>query len=84
MTNSPLDLGVGATVRTALKDAGISQLKLATALDISQPAVYRRLSGEVEFSIKELILAAELIDVPLANLLPSPVLAQPETAEATA
>jgi transcriptional regulator with XRE-family HTH domain len=75
---------VGSRVREALKTAKMPQRVLADQLQLTQPAVFRRLAGKVEFSIRELILAAELLDVPLADLLPSPVLAEPETAEATA
>jgi transcriptional regulator with XRE-family HTH domain len=63
---------VAEEVRAALARRRIKQTTLAEKLGLSQPAISRRLAGEIEFSITELTLAAELLEVPLADLLPSP------------
>jgi transcriptional regulator with XRE-family HTH domain len=75
---------VGAAVAAVLKSSAVSQRQLADKLGISQQGISQRLLGRVEFKITELITAATLLDVPLADLLPSPLLQQPEHIEATA
>jgi transcriptional regulator with XRE-family HTH domain len=75
---------VGAAVGAALKQSAVSQRQLADKLGISQQGISQRLLGRVEFKITELIAAAALLEVSLTDLLPSPVLAQPEHIEATA
>jgi transcriptional regulator with XRE-family HTH domain len=46
----------------------VTQERLAQALHLSQPAVSRRLKGEVDFTVSELAVVAELLDVDAAHL----------------
>lgn len=46
----------------------ISQVELAELLAVSQPAVSRRLSGRVALSVDELVAIANLLDIPVAEL----------------
>lgn len=48
----------------------VRQIALAKHLGLSQAAVSRRLNGETEFSVAELLSVAALLDVPAASLLP--------------
>lgn len=63
---------VGDLVRTSMADKSISQYKAARSLNLSQAAISRRLSGDVEFSISELTAIAALLEVPIGDLLPIP------------
>lgn len=47
--------------------SGKSQADVAESLGLSQPAVSRRLSGEVDFSATELTKLAALLNVPVAT-----------------
>ncbi len=68
-TNKP-DPQVAATVRAELARAGRNQQSLAAHLFMSQPAVSRRLSGAVSFSIDELVSVAEYLEVDVALFVP--------------
>lgn len=50
-------------------DQHVSQRKLADRTGMSQPGIYRRLSGEVDFSVPEIRAVAIALDVPVAHLL---------------
>jgi transcriptional regulator with XRE-family HTH domain len=63
---------VTEVIRDKLRDAKISQESAAASLGLSQQAVSRRLSGEVDFSLTELTVVAELLSVPLSELLDRP------------
>lgn len=62
---------IGLEVRGAMADKGRKQRDVATLLDLSQPAVSRRLRGVVPFSAEELAAVATYLDVPLETLLPT-------------
>jgi transcriptional regulator with XRE-family HTH domain len=59
---------VAANIRAELARQGISQTDLAASLHKSQPTVSRRLLGRVPFSVDELDIIADLLDVPMAQL----------------
>ena len=59
---------VAANIRAELARQGISQTDLAASLRKSQPTVSRRLLGRVPFSVDELDIIADLLDVPMAQL----------------
>jgi transcriptional regulator with XRE-family HTH domain len=62
---------VGAAVRAEMARRGVRQSHVAVAIKRSQAAVSARLSGEVEFSVSELVTVAGLLDVPVASLIPA-------------
>lgn len=53
-------------VRAEMARSATSQQDVAALLDLSQPAVSRRLSGEVDFSATELAKLAAHLSVPVA------------------
>jgi predicted XRE-type DNA-binding protein len=59
-------------VRQAMTAAGVRQISLAEVLGISQAQVSQRLTGNVDFTITELTRVAELLGLPVADLLPAP------------
>jgi transcriptional regulator with XRE-family HTH domain len=63
---------VASEVRAAIARKRVKQNALAAALGLSQPAISRRLSGDIEFSITELTATAQLLNIPLGDLLPIP------------
>lgn len=65
-TTSPT---VGDRLRGALATARIKQVDAAAVLGISQPALSRRLAGEVEISREEIEKLAALCNVPVSTLL---------------
>lgn len=68
-TNKP-DPQVAASVRAELARAGRTQQSLAAHLHLSQPAVSRRLSGDVSWSIDELVSVAEYLSVEVSVFVP--------------
>lgn len=68
-TNKP-DPQVAAAVRAELARAGRNQQSLAAHLHLSQPAVSRRLSGAVSFSIDELVAIAAYLEVEVSLFVP--------------
>lgn len=58
-----------ATVRAELARRGIKHITLAAHLGYSQPAMSRRLKGEIDFSASDLVAIAALLDVPASTLL---------------
>lgn len=63
---------VGARVRAAMSDAGVTQERLAGVLGISQPQLSKRLAGLIGFDAVELQKAADLLAVPVADLIQEP------------
>lgn len=61
---------VGVNVRKAMSMEGISQRQLAKILDISQPSICRRLSGEKDFQVSELLKVAEYLCQPIGDFIP--------------
>lgn len=72
MTPSP-STQTGANVRAEMARRGVSQVKLAAALGLSQPSVSARLRGITPFDVDELHAVAAFLGVPLSALLPSGV-----------
>jgi transcriptional regulator with XRE-family HTH domain len=72
MTPSP-SAQTGANVRAEMARRGVSQVKMAAALGLSQPSVSARLRGVTPFDVDELHAVADFLDVPVAALLPSEV-----------
>lgn len=68
-SNKP-DPQVAASVRAELARANRTQQTLAAHLHLSQPAVSRRLSGDVSFSIDELVSIAEYLSVDVTLFVP--------------
>lgn len=49
----------------------VTQADLAAALKMSQPAVSRRLNGAVDFTVSELAIVADLLELDASDLLRS-------------
>jgi transcriptional regulator with XRE-family HTH domain len=64
---------VSQNVRDEMARQGVSQRKLAEHLGLVQSQIWRRLAGEIEFRPSELEKAAELLDVPVEQLLDTTV-----------
>lgn len=62
-------VAVASITRSKLAQARIRQSVVADALDISQQAVSRRLSGHVPFSAHELLVVADLLGISPGALL---------------
>ncbi|MGM7670240.1 helix-turn-helix domain-containing protein [Microbacterium sp. A93] len=67
--STSLNRQVGLEVKTWLVRAGAKQVDLAAALQLSQTAVSKRLSGRTPFGIDELFVVADFLDIPLSRLL---------------
>lgn len=61
---------VARKVRGQLAEHERTQHDAATVLDLSQAAVSRRLKGEVDFGVTELVRLAAWLEVPVGDLLP--------------
>jgi len=61
---------VAAEVRAVLARKRISQRQLAKALGLTQPVIWRRLRGDVQFSVDELQAVAEFVEVPITTFFP--------------
>ena len=61
-------------IKTWLVRRGLRQADLATALGISQPSVSQRLLGKISFSLDELLMAANLLEITLGELMGSELL----------
>lgn len=68
MRENYLDV-IASEVRAGLARLGYTQEILGTQLNLSRAAIHRRLSGEVQFRISELMATAEFLQVPLASLI---------------
>ena len=53
----------------------ITQIQLASKVDMSQPAFSRRLNGEAEWSVADVYCLAAAMDCPITSLLPLPEVA---------
>jgi transcriptional regulator with XRE-family HTH domain len=62
---------VAGEVRAEMARQRVSQRQLAAQLGLSQVQIQRRLAGRIEFRPSELDRAAELLGVPVTQLLPS-------------
>jgi transcriptional regulator with XRE-family HTH domain len=68
--NPPLS-ELNRNIRAEIARAGLTQAVLATQLDMSQPTLSRRLAGEADWSVRELVRLAEILGVPLSTFLPT-------------
>jgi transcriptional regulator with XRE-family HTH domain len=66
---SPLDVRIGERVRLALWRARITQQQLADALGLDQASVSRRLRGVTSWKVTEVAVAAELLSLPVYDLM---------------
>ena len=69
MSNQTPSLRVADSIRAEMARRRISQKELAERVGMTQPAVSRRLSGEVVFAVDELPTFAEALGVPVSTLL---------------
>jgi transcriptional regulator with XRE-family HTH domain len=69
MSNATVTQRIAATVRAEAARRQITQAHMAEKLGRSQTFVSRRLLGRVPFSIDELDQLAEILAVPLAELI---------------
>ncbi|PPF64569.1 hypothetical protein C5E11_04045 [Clavibacter michiganensis] len=84
MTNqNDADRNIGQSVRLAMADKAVSQYKLATHLGVSQPAVWRRLNGEVPFGYAQLASIAALLGITVEQLVATSALADSQTSSGT-
>tara|TARA_R110002051_G_scaffold1853_2_gene10188 strand:- start:16870 stop:17172 length:303 start_codon:yes stop_codon:yes gene_type:complete len=56
-------------IRAGLARKELTQADLADHLSLSRGGVYRRLNGEVHFTVDELVETSKLIDLPIADLI---------------
>lgn len=61
---------VNASIRAEMARAGETQTTFAAKLGVSQGSVSRRLTGDADWTVPEIIRAAEILNVPLSALLP--------------
>jgi hypothetical protein len=59
---------VVAAVTSAINAAGTTPVKVAQATGIPQPTLHRRLTGQSHFTVKELDLIADHLDIPVSQL----------------
>lgn len=59
---------VAAEVRAAMGRRRVTQTQLAARLHLSQPAVSRRLHGEISFNVEELVTVADMLGVTVSDL----------------
>lgn len=59
----------GPRVRELMRRENLSQRELADALGLSQAAIYRRLAGDVDFTITQLTVTADRLGVHVHELL---------------
>jgi transcriptional regulator with XRE-family HTH domain len=70
MRTKELDQHIGRKVRLALWDSRITQRQLAERLGVDETIVSKMLRGNRSWSISDLIETAEVVGVPVADLLP--------------
>lgn len=63
---------VAAEIRGELARRLISQREVAVALGVAPMYLSRRMRGETAFDIEEIAAIAQLLDCPIADLLPAP------------
>lgn len=69
---------VVTNIRVAALRAGVSQNDIAEMLGVSQPALSRRMTGDVDFRVAELVAIADYLGVTVDQLL------EPAAEQATA
>lgn len=68
-TTATTALRVAANIKAELEKQGITQTALAHELNTTDNFVSRRLRGEVDFGLTELATVAEVLHVPVEQLL---------------
>ncbi|MGN6128901.1 MAG: helix-turn-helix domain-containing protein [Nocardioidaceae bacterium] len=78
-----LTLRVSGEVRAWMARRGVRQQELADRLGITQPSLSMRLRGRTRWTINDLVIVAETLNVPVSTLLTSPEegLGGPDTRE---
>lgn len=66
---------VAGNVRAEVARKRLRQAQMATALGMTQQALSRRMTGDVEFSASEVQAIANLLGVPVADLMTAPAIA---------
>lgn len=66
-----LQQAIAAEVRAEVARQKRSQAQIAECLGIHQTAVSKKLRGDRDFTLPELVLVAELLRVPVTNFLPA-------------
>jgi len=66
-----LDEQIGERVMMTAWRQHLSQTKLATALDMSQPTLSRKLRGDRPWSAAELVRAANVLKISITDLVPT-------------
>lgn len=79
--SSPQTAVAVGEIRAGLARKRQTQEQLASHLGMSRTGIYRRLAGDVDFSVLELSAVAAFLDVSLPSLLTTP--AEPVSPEAT-
>lgn len=74
---------MAAEVRAEMARQRVSQTALAEKLEVSQPYISRRLTGDVSFDVDELAAVAEALDVPLEQFLMGAVVPEGTAHEST-
>ena len=64
----PVRARIGANVRAELARRGIAQVEISRIIGISQRQVSERILGRVGFEVKELLLIAKELGVPVEQL----------------
>lgn len=60
---------VADTVRAEMARRRVGHQRLAVALGVSRGSVHRRLSGQLPFDVAELSVIADLLGIPVADLI---------------
>jgi transcriptional regulator with XRE-family HTH domain len=61
---------LNSNIRAEMARSGITQGVLASRLDMSQSALSRRLTGDADWTVEELLRTAEVLGCPIRTLLP--------------
>jgi len=69
MSRREVTTRVGENVHRIMWRRRLRQVDVAGAVGVSQSALSRKMRGEVDFTIDEVLAAAEYFDVPLGELL---------------
>ena len=67
-----LTLRVSGEVRAWMARRGVKQQEIAERLGITQPSLSMRLRGRTRWTINDLVLVAEALNVPVSTLLTPP------------
>lgn len=65
----PTNQDIAANVRAEAARRQVTQAQLAERLELTQPGMSRRMLGRVPFSASELATVADVLEIPVANLI---------------